>query len=61
MSISYIEAHGTATAMGDPIEIEALKQVFGIEKKKYCKIGSVKKISCKIMSDSHEKYKWRKK
>ena len=41
-SVTYIETHGTATPMGDPIEIESLKQVFGTEKKKYCKIGSVK-------------------
>jgi acyl transferase domain-containing protein len=27
-SISYIEAHGTGTQIGDPIEIEALKSVF---------------------------------
>ncbi|NTW03358.1 MAG: polyketide synthase, partial [Oscillochloris sp.] len=27
-SISYIEAHGTGTALGDPIEIAALNQVF---------------------------------
>lgn len=27
--IDYINAHGTATAEGDPIEIEALKTVFG--------------------------------
>jgi amino acid adenylation domain-containing protein len=41
-SISYIETHGTATTLGDPIEIEALEQVFNTDKKKYCKIGSVK-------------------
>lgn len=28
-SIGYIEAHGSATAMGDPIEIAALNQVYG--------------------------------
>jgi len=32
-SISYIEAHGTGTQMGDPIEIEALKRVFSVSKK----------------------------
>ncbi len=40
-SISYIEAHGTGTALGDPIEIAALSQVFGSQKRT-CKVGSVK-------------------
>ncbi|UCH93978.1 MAG: SDR family oxidoreductase, partial [Candidatus Aminicenantes bacterium] len=42
--IGYIETHGTATALGDPIEIEALKQVFTskTDKKNFCAIGSVK-------------------
>jgi acyl transferase domain-containing protein len=41
--ISYIEAHGTATPLGDPIEIEGLKMAFGYqEKKQYCALGSVK-------------------
>lgn len=41
-SISYIEAHGTGTTLGDPIEIEALKTAFQTEKKRYCGIGSAK-------------------
>ena len=41
-SISYIEAHGTGTTLGDPIEIESLKQAFNTPKKQYCAIGSVK-------------------
>jgi acyl transferase domain-containing protein len=45
-SIDYVEAHGTATPLGDPIEIEALTQAFkgdGNENDKgYCAIGSVK-------------------
>lgn len=42
--ISYIEAHGTGTKLGDPIEIEALKQAFRLETEKigFCGIGSVK-------------------
>jgi amino acid adenylation domain-containing protein len=41
--ISYIEAHGTATPLGDPIEIDGLKLAFGIqEKKQFCALGSVK-------------------
>lgn len=42
-SISYVETHGTATKIGDPIEIAALTQAFGdTERKQYCGIGSVK-------------------
>ena len=41
-SITYIEAHGTGTKLGDPIEIQALTQAFGNSKEKYCAIGSVK-------------------
>lgn len=42
-TVSYIETHGTATPLGDPIEIEALRSTFGVnEKKQQCAIGSVK-------------------
>jgi len=42
-SISYVEAHGTATPLGDPIEIEGLNLAFGKqEQKQFCAIGSVK-------------------
>ncbi|MGV2644234.1 hypothetical protein GNF86_23085, partial [Clostridium perfringens] len=41
-SITYVEAHGTGTNMGDPIEIEALKEAFGTDKKGFCRIGSGK-------------------
>lgn len=43
IDISYIEAHGTATPLGDPIEIEGLNIAFAEqEKKQFCAIGSVK-------------------
>ncbi len=41
-SISYIEAHGTATKLGDPIEIEALNKAFANNTAHSCAIGSVK-------------------
>ncbi|OBX24917.1 amino acid adenylation domain-containing protein [Gelidibacter algens] len=41
--ISYIETHGTATPIGDPIEIEGLQEAFGEQSQKgYCAIGSIK-------------------
>ncbi|WP_143079264.1 ketoacyl-synthetase C-terminal extension domain-containing protein, partial [Streptomyces monashensis] len=40
--IGYVEAHGTATAMGDPIEIQALQEVFTTDRDEPCAIGSVK-------------------
>ncbi len=43
-SIGYVEAHGTATPMGDPIEIEGLTRAFrlGTEDSGFCVVGSVK-------------------
>ena len=43
-TITYIEAHGSGTALGDPIEIAALTQVFRRQtnQKAFCAIGSVK-------------------
>ena len=43
-TISYVEAHGTATLLGDPIEVAALSQAFrsGTDKKQFCALGSVK-------------------
>ncbi|MGX7674450.1 type I polyketide synthase [Plantactinospora sp. DSM 117369] len=41
-SISYVEAHGTATPAGDPIEIAALTDAFAGVAPRTCAIGSVK-------------------
>ncbi|UVK40221.1 KR domain-containing protein [Mesorhizobium sp. AR10] len=42
--IQYVECHGTGTALGDPIEIEALTQAFrqSTDRRSFCHIGSVK-------------------
>ena len=43
-SISYVEAHGSGTPVGDPIEIRALTKAFrtSTQRSGYCAIGSVK-------------------
>ncbi|HET9526186.1 MAG TPA: SDR family NAD(P)-dependent oxidoreductase, partial [Pyrinomonadaceae bacterium] len=50
-TVSYIEAHGTGTALGDPIEINGLKKAFrkmldkrglSAPEKPFCGIGAVK-------------------
>ena len=43
-TISYIEAHGTGTSLGDPIEIQGLNRAFRefTDKKQFCALGSVK-------------------
>jgi acyl transferase domain-containing protein/acyl carrier protein len=45
-TITYMEAHGTGTALGDPIEVAAMTEAFRASNKKdkkgYCAIGSVK-------------------
>ncbi|MCO1604751.1 beta-ketoacyl synthase N-terminal-like domain-containing protein, partial [Desulfosporosinus nitroreducens] len=43
-TISYIEAHGTGTELGDPIEITGLTQAFRKDNQdsQFCAIGSVK-------------------
>jgi acyl transferase domain-containing protein len=43
-SVAYVEAHGTATALGDPVEVAALTRAFRAttERRNFCAIGSVK-------------------
>ena len=43
-SIGYVEAHGTATPMGDPIEVEALAVAYAehTDARGYCTLGSLK-------------------
>ena len=42
-TISYVETHGTATPVGDPIEIDGLISAFGEQtERQFCAIGSVK-------------------
>ncbi len=43
-TISYVEAHGTATPLGDSVELAAMIKAFqrGTNKRQFCAIGSVK-------------------
>ncbi|WP_158852434.1 type I polyketide synthase [Saccharothrix deserti] len=41
-SVSYVEGHGTGTILGDPIEVQALRRVFGDADRPWCGLGSVK-------------------
>ncbi len=44
-TVSYIETHGTGTPLGDPIEIEGLRQAFAVSEETRpgpCYVGSVK-------------------
>jgi len=40
--VSYVEGHGTGTVLGDPIEVQALRRVFGPARAPWCGLGSVK-------------------
>ncbi len=42
--VSYVEGHGSATELGDPVEVEALTQVFRARTQRtgFCALGSVK-------------------
>lgn len=43
-TITYVEAHGTATPLGDPIEVASLTKAFrlGTQAKRFCALGSIK-------------------
>ncbi len=41
-SIGYLEAHGTGTPLGDPVEVAALKIAFATHRRGYCALGSLK-------------------
>lgn len=41
-TIGYVEAHGTATPLGDPIEVAGLTQAFDTRQRGFCALGSVK-------------------
>ncbi len=43
-SVTYVETHGTGTALGDPIEVAALTQAFRADTDRvgYCALGAVK-------------------
>ncbi|MGK5640955.1 amino acid adenylation domain-containing protein [Streptomyces sp. URMC 126] len=40
--LGYVEAHGTGTRLGDPVEVGALRQAYGLEEPGRCALSSVK-------------------
>lgn len=41
-TVTYVETHGTATKLGDPIEVKALSKAYSSDKRNHIGLGSVK-------------------
>ncbi len=41
-TVTFVETHGTGTKIGDPIEVEGLKEVYPRKEKPYCALGTLK-------------------
>ncbi len=45
-TVSYMEAHGTGTKLGDPVEVDAISRAFRkyTNKQQFCGLGSIKSV-----------------